>query len=77
VLEKVLGVSAMRSCPYLGVKPSQLEADVDRISYPLRHPTACGCRPNALRLWFGNIHPCLVAKPFFGGVTALTGIGGP
>jgi hypothetical protein len=73
----VLGVSVVRSHPYLVVKPSQVGADVDRITCPLRRPTACGCWPDALRLWFRKIHPCLVAKPSFGGVTALTGAGGP
>jgi hypothetical protein len=37
------------------------------------HPTACGCRPDALSLWIGKVFSCLVAKPSFGGVTALTG----
>jgi hypothetical protein len=47
VLEKVLGVGAVRSCPYLVAKSSQVGVDVDRISYPLSHPTACGCRLGA------------------------------
>jgi hypothetical protein len=53
VLKKVLGVGAMRSCPYLVAKPSKVGVDADGISYPLHHPTACGCWPDVLRLWFG------------------------
>jgi hypothetical protein len=43
VLEKVLGVGAMRGWPYLVTKPSQVGIEVDGLSYPLRCPTACGC----------------------------------
>jgi hypothetical protein len=45
VLEKVLGVA----------KSSHVGVDADEISYPLRHPTACRCRPDALSLWFGKV----------------------
>jgi hypothetical protein len=72
MLKKVLGVSAVRSCPYLIAKPSQVGVDADRISCPLHRPTAYGCWPDALSLWFGKVLPCLVAKPSFGGVAALT-----
>jgi hypothetical protein len=47
VLEKVLEVGAMRSCPYLVAKPSQVGVEVDGISYPLCCPTAYGCRSGA------------------------------
>jgi hypothetical protein len=47
VLEKVLGVGAMRSWPYLTTKSSQLGVDVDGISYPLRRPIACRFWPGA------------------------------
>jgi hypothetical protein len=73
VLEKVLGVGALRSCAYLVAKPSQVEVDADEKSYPLCHLTACGCRPDALSLWFMNVLTFLVAKPSFGGLAALTG----
>jgi hypothetical protein len=43
VLDKVLGVGAVRSYPYLVAKLSQVGVDVDGISYPLCCPTACGC----------------------------------
>jgi hypothetical protein len=57
----------------LVAKPFQVGVDVDGISCPLRHPTACGCWPDALSLWFRKVLPCLVAKPSFGGVTVLMG----
>jgi hypothetical protein len=41
VLEKVLGVGAMRSCPYLVVKPSQVGVDADE------NPTSASSH----RLW--------------------------
>jgi hypothetical protein len=46
-----------------------------QMGYPclLRCPTAYGCQPDALSLWFGKVLPCLVAKPSFRGVAALTG----
>jgi hypothetical protein len=59
------------SCHYLVTKPSLVGVDADRISCFLRHPTAWGCRLDALSLWFGKLLPCLVAKPSFGGVTTL------
>jgi hypothetical protein len=43
VLNKVLGVDAVRSWPYLVAKPFHVGVDVDWISSPLCHPTACGC----------------------------------
>jgi hypothetical protein len=73
VLEKVLRVNVASNCPYLVAKPSQVRVDADWISCPLRRPTACACRTDALSLWFGKVLPCLVAKPSFGGVAALTG----
>jgi hypothetical protein len=73
VLDKVLGVGAMRSCPYLVAKPSQEGVDADGMSCPLRCPTACGCRPDVLSLWFRKDLPCFVVKPSFGGITALAG----
>jgi hypothetical protein len=73
VLKKVLGVGVARSCPYLVAKSSQVAVDADGISYPLCYPTACGCQPNELTLWFRKVLPCLVAKPSFGGVAALMG----
>jgi hypothetical protein len=73
VLENVLGVAAVRSCPYFFAKPSQVGVDADGTSYPLRRPTDCGCQPNALILWFGKVLACLVVEPSFGGITALTG----
>jgi hypothetical protein len=73
VLEKVLGVSAMKSCPYLVAKPSHVGVDADGISCPMRHPTPCGCWPDALSLLFRKVLPCLVARPSFRGVAALTG----
>jgi hypothetical protein len=63
----------VRSYPYLAAKPSQVGVDADRISCPLCCPTACGCRPDALSLWFRKVLPCLVAKPSFGAVAALMG----
>jgi hypothetical protein len=47
--------------------------DVDGISYPLCRPTTYKCRSDALSLWFEKVLPCLVVKPSFGGVAALTG----
>jgi hypothetical protein len=47
MFEKVLGVSAVMSWPYLSVKPSQVGVDVDRTSCPLHRPTAGGCRTGA------------------------------
>jgi hypothetical protein len=44
MLEKVLGVDASMSWPYLVAKPSQVEVEVDMPSCPLRHPTSCGCQ---------------------------------
>jgi hypothetical protein len=73
VLENVLGVGAGRSCPYLVAKPSQVGVDVEEISCPLRRFTACGCWPDALSLWFGKVLHCMVSKPCFGGIAALTG----
>jgi hypothetical protein len=73
VLEKVLRVSAARSCPYLVAKPSHVGFEADMISCPLHHPTVYGCWPDALSLYFGKVLPYLVAKPSFGGVAALTG----
>jgi hypothetical protein len=73
MLEKVLIVSAVRSCLYLVAKPSHVGVDADGISYPLHHPTTYGCWPDALSLWFGKVLPCLVAKPSIGGITALMG----
>jgi hypothetical protein len=73
VLEKVLRVGAVRSCPCLIAKPSQVGVNVHGISCPLQHPTTCGCWPDVLSLWFRKVLPCLVAKPSFGGVAALTG----
>jgi hypothetical protein len=73
VHEKVLGVGAVRSCPYLVAKPSQMRVDADGTSYPLCCPTAYGCQLHALSLWFGKVLPCLVAKPSFRGVAVLTG----
>jgi hypothetical protein len=73
MLEKVLRVGGVRSCPYLVAKPSRVGVNVDGISCPLHHPITYGCRPDASSLWFGNVLPCLVAKPFFGGVAALMG----
>jgi hypothetical protein len=72
MLEKVLGVSAMRSCPYLVTKSSQVAVDADGISYLLCPPTTCGCWPDALSLWFRKVLPFLATKPSFGGVAALT-----
>jgi hypothetical protein len=34
----------------------------------LHRPNASGCQPGTQSLWFGKVLPCLVAKPFFGGV---------
>jgi hypothetical protein len=73
VLEKVLGVGVVRSCPYLVTKPSQVGVDADGISFPLHCPTAYGCRPDALSFWFKKVLPCLVAKPSLGGIDVLTG----
>jgi hypothetical protein len=73
MLENVLGVGAVRSYPKLVSKPSQVGVDADRIPCPLHCPVACGCRPDALSLWFRKVLPCLVAKPSFGGVAALMG----
>jgi hypothetical protein len=73
MLEKILGVGAMMSYPYLVAKPFQVGVDADGASYPRRRPTVCGCRPDALSLWFGKVLPCLVAKPSSGVVAALTG----
>jgi hypothetical protein len=42
MLEKILGVSAMRSGPYLVAKPSQVGVDVDGTSCPLRRPPLLG-----------------------------------
>jgi hypothetical protein len=39
VLEKVLGIGAVRSWPYLIAKHSQVQVEVDGISCPLRCPT--------------------------------------
>jgi hypothetical protein len=72
MLKKVLGVGAMRRCPNLVNKSSHVGVDAVRLSYLLHCPTACGCRFDALSLWFGKVLPCLVAEPSFGGVTALT-----
>jgi hypothetical protein len=44
MLEKVLGVSAVRSWPYLVAKPSQEGVEIDGISCPLCRPNARGCR---------------------------------
>jgi hypothetical protein len=66
VLKNVLGVGAVRRCPYLVAKPSQVRIDEDEISCPLHHPTACGCQPDAMSLWFVKVLPYLVAKLFFG-----------
>jgi hypothetical protein len=43
MLEKVLGVDAVRCQLYLAAKASHLEVDADGLSYPLHHPTICGC----------------------------------
>jgi hypothetical protein len=72
MLEKVLRVGVVRSYPYLIAKSSHVGVDANGTSYPLRHPTACGCWPDALSLWFGKVLPCFIAKPSFGGVTTLT-----
>jgi hypothetical protein len=71
MLEKVLGVSAVRSWPYLVAKCSLVGVDVDGTSYPLCRPIMGGRWPSAQSLWFGKILACLVTKPFFGRVTAL------
>jgi hypothetical protein len=73
VLEKVLGVGVVRSCPYLVTKHSQVGVNADEISCPLHRPTTCACRPDALSHWFGKVLPCLGVKLSFRGVAALTG----
>jgi hypothetical protein len=73
VLEKVLGVGAVRSSPYLVAKHSQVGVDAHGISCPLCHPTACGCQPDVLSLWFGKVLPSLVAKPSEGPENATRG----
>jgi hypothetical protein len=42
VLEKVLAVGGVRSCPYLVTKSSQVGIDADKISFLLHRPTTCG-----------------------------------
>jgi hypothetical protein len=41
MLEKVLGVGAMRHWLNLAAKPSHVEVDVDGLACPLHRPTAC------------------------------------
>jgi hypothetical protein len=45
MLEKVLGVSAVRRWLYLVAKPSHTGVDVDKPSCPLHRPTAYGYHP--------------------------------
>jgi hypothetical protein len=56
----------------LFTKSSQVGVDANRISCLLCHPIVFGCQHDELSLWFGKVLPCLVAKPSFGGVAALT-----
>jgi hypothetical protein len=58
---------------FLDYHASLVEVDVDRTSCLLCCPTAGVSWPSAQSLWFGKVLPCLVAKPFLGGVNALTG----
>jgi hypothetical protein len=46
MLEKVLGVGAVRSWPYLIVKSPEVGVDVDGISCPLCRPIACRFHPD-------------------------------
>jgi hypothetical protein len=72
MLEKVLGVSAVRSGPYLVAIPSHVGVDVDRIAYPLCYPPPVGVGL-VYSLWFWKVLLGLVAKALFGGVAALMG----
>jgi hypothetical protein len=71
MLEKVLGVDASMSWPYLVAKPSQVEVEADMPSYPLRHPTSCGCQSREYSPWFRKVLPYLVVNLFFGEVLPL------
>jgi hypothetical protein len=42
MLKKVLGVSVVRSGPYMVAKPSQVVVDVDGTSCPLQYPLPVG-----------------------------------
>jgi hypothetical protein len=62
----VVGVGAVRCGLYLAAKPSHAGDDIDRLSYPLHHPTAFGCWPGVQSSWFETILPYLVAKHLLG-----------
>jgi hypothetical protein len=47
---------------YLAAKPFHVGVDVDRLSYPLHHPTACGCHTRAQRSQTGTVLLYLAAK---------------
>jgi hypothetical protein len=42
MLEKVLGVGAVRRWLYLAAKPPHVGVDADGLSCSLHHPSACG-----------------------------------
>jgi hypothetical protein len=72
MLEKVFGVGAVRSGPYLVAKPSHVGVDVDRTSCPLRCPPPVGV--NLAYRVFGSGRFFLALSPnHFGAVTALMG----
>jgi hypothetical protein len=61
-LEVVLGEVAGWRWLYLVAKPSHMAVDVDGLSCPLHHPTACWCQTRAQSSWSGTILLYLVAK---------------
>jgi hypothetical protein len=61
-LEMVLEDVAMQCRLYLADKPSHVGVDVDRLSYPLRRPTAYGCHSRAQSSLFSTVLLYLVAK---------------
>jgi hypothetical protein len=71
MLEKALGVGALRSWPYLVAKPSEVGDWGDEPACPPRRPTSCGCQSGEQSPWFRKVLPCLVSKPLFRGVAAL------
>jgi hypothetical protein len=64
MLEKVLGVGAVRRWLYLAAKPPHVGVDADGLSCSLHHPSTCGWCLGVQSSWFENALPNLVAKHF-------------
>jgi hypothetical protein len=58
MLEKILGVGAMRHWLYLAAKPSHVGVDVDRLGCPLHCPMTCSHQMRGQGLLLGDVLSC-------------------